>query len=67
MVLSSPSSREGEVEGEEGVAVAEGVIEVVVTEEDDDDESVEVIPVPESPPRRPAYKQTTRIKISPRG
>jgi hypothetical protein len=43
------------------------VVEVTVAKEEDDDEPVEVIPVPESPPRRPAYKQTTRIKISPRG
>jgi hypothetical protein len=53
-VLSSPSPREGE----EGVAIAEGVVEVAVAKEDDDDEPVEVIPVPTSP-LRPVYKQTT--------
>jgi hypothetical protein len=62
-VLSSLSPREGE----EGVATAEGVVEVAVAEEeDDDDEPLEVIPVPASPPR-PAYKQTTQIRIGPRG
>jgi hypothetical protein len=55
-VLSSSSPREGE----EGVAVVEGVVEVAVAdEEDDDDEPVKVILVPDSPPR-PAYKQTHR-------
>jgi hypothetical protein len=61
-VLSSLSPREGE----EGVAAAEGVVEVVVAEEDDDDESIKVIPVPASPPRL-AYKQMTQIRIGPRG
>jgi hypothetical protein len=64
-VLSSPSPREGE----EGVADVEGVVEVAVAEEEDDDdnEQVEVISVPASLPRRPAYKQTPRIRINPRG
>jgi hypothetical protein len=63
--LSSPSPREGE----EGVADVEGVVEVAAAEEEDDDdnEQVEVIPVPASLPRRPAYKQTARIRINPRG
>jgi hypothetical protein len=60
--LSSLSPREGE----EGVAAAEGVVEVVVAEEDDDDESIKVIPVPTSPPRL-AYKKMTQIWIDPRG
>jgi hypothetical protein len=53
-MFSSP----GMGEGEEGVADAEGVVEVAFTEEDDvvvvvvtnkDDEPVEVIPVPDFP------------------
>jgi hypothetical protein len=52
-VLSSPSLREGEREGEEGLIDVEDV--------------VEVIPVPESPPRRLTYKQTTWIRIDPWG
>jgi hypothetical protein len=68
MVLSSPSTREGEREGEEeeGVVDVEDVVEVVVAEEEDD-EPVEVIPVPESRPRRMTYKQRTRIRIGPWG
>jgi hypothetical protein len=66
-VLSSPSPREGEREGEEGVADVEGVVEVTAVEEEDDDELVEVTLVPESPPRRPTYKHTSRIQISPWG
>jgi hypothetical protein len=62
-VLSSPSPREGE----EGVADVEGVVEVTAVEEEDDDELVEVTLVPESPPRRPTYKHTSRIQISPWG
>jgi hypothetical protein len=50
-VLSSPSPREGE----EGVATAEGLDDVVTTEEGDDVEPIEVMPMPASPPRR-AYK-----------
>jgi hypothetical protein len=37
-------------EGEEGAADVEDVVEVTVVEEEDDDESIEVIPVPDSPP-----------------
>jgi hypothetical protein len=37
------------------------VVKVTVAEEEDDDEPVEVIPVPESPPRRPVYQQTAWI------
>jgi hypothetical protein len=66
-MLSSPSPREGKREGEEGVADVEDVVEVTIVEEEDDDDSVEVIPMPESPPRRSAYKQTTRIRIGPWG
>jgi hypothetical protein len=66
-VLSSLSLREGEREGEERVVDVEGVVEVTAVEEEDDDESVEVILMPESPPRRPAYKQTARIRIGPWG
>jgi hypothetical protein len=66
-VLSSLSPSEGEREGEEGVADVEGVVEVATAEEEDDDEPVEVIPVSESPPKRPAYKQTARIRIGPWG
>jgi hypothetical protein len=66
-VLSSSSPREGEREGEEGVTDVEDVVEVTVIEEEDDDEPVKVIPVLESPPRRSMYKQTTRIRIGPRG
>jgi hypothetical protein len=51
--------------GEEGVAAVMGVVEVAIAEEDDDDELVEVIPVPKSPPRKPMYKHTTRIRRSP--
>jgi hypothetical protein len=60
-VLSSPSPREGEREGEEGVVDVENVVEVTVVEEEDDDEPVEVILVPESPLRRQAYKQMAQI------
>jgi hypothetical protein len=56
MVLSSLNLREGEREGEEGVTNVEDVVDVIVAEEDDGDELVEVILVPESPPRRSAYK-----------
>jgi hypothetical protein len=71
-VFSSP----GMGEGEEGVAIAEGVAEVDVAEEHDvvvvaltnkDDEPVEVIPLPDSPSPQLAYKQMTRIQIGPRG
>jgi hypothetical protein len=65
--LSSPSLREGEREGEEGYADVEDVVEVADVEEEDDDEPVEFIPVLESPPRRSVYKQTTWIRIGPRG
>jgi hypothetical protein len=65
-VLSSPSPREGEEEGEEGVTAAEGVVEVAVAEEHNDNEPVKVIPVLESPPR-PVYKQMARIWIGRRG
>jgi hypothetical protein len=54
-VLSSPSMREGE----EGVTDEDDVVEVAVAEEDD--EPIEVIPVPDSTPPQPAYKQTTQI------
>jgi hypothetical protein len=64
-VLSSPSLREGDREGEEGVTDLDDVVQVAVAEEEDDDEPVEVIPVPESPPRRPTYNQTTQIQIGP--
>jgi hypothetical protein len=50
-VLSSPSPREGE----EGVATAEGLDDVVAAEEDDDVEPIEVMSMPASPPRR-VYK-----------
>jgi hypothetical protein len=66
-LLSSLSPREGDREGEEGVADVEDVVEVAVVEEEDDDEPVEVIPVHESPPRWPVYKQMTRIQIGPQG
>jgi hypothetical protein len=71
-MFSSP----GMGEGEEGVAIAEGVAEVDVAEEHDvvvvavtnkDDEPVEVIPLPDSPSPQLAYKQMTRIQIGPRG
>jgi hypothetical protein len=65
-VFSSPSHREGGEEGEEGVTAAEGVDEVAATQEDNDVKSVKVVLVPESS-TRPAYKQTTRIQIDPRG
>jgi hypothetical protein len=61
-VLSSPSPREGE----EGVATAEGVVEVAVDEEDDVDEPIKVIPVPESPPSL-MYNQMIQIWIGSRG
>jgi hypothetical protein len=70
-VLSSSGMREGE----EGVTDVEDVVEVVVTKEDDmvevavveedDDDLVEVIPVTDPSPPRPAYKQTTQIWIGP--
>jgi hypothetical protein len=62
-VLSSSSPREGEEE----VTTIVGVVEVTIVEEDDDDELVEVISVPESPPRRSTYKQMARIRIGPWG
>jgi hypothetical protein len=67
LVFSSPSKGEGE----EGVAGEEDMVEVAIASEEDDvvvvavankdDVSVEVIPVPDSTPPRPAYKQTARI------
>jgi hypothetical protein len=72
-MLSSPGMREGE----EGVTDEEDVVEVAIANEEDgvvmaavinkDDDPVKVIPVPNSTPPRPAYKQTVRIRISPRG
>jgi hypothetical protein len=56
-VLSSPSLREGE----EGVVDVEDVVEVVIAKEEDDDEPIEVIPMLESPPRRPTYKQMAHL------
>jgi hypothetical protein len=56
-VFSSP----GKGEGEEGVAGGEDMVAVAVVEEEDDDEPVEVIPMPDSTPPRPAYKQMARI------
>jgi hypothetical protein len=67
LVLSSLSPREGEREGEEGVANVEDVVKVAVVEEEDDDEPIEAILVSESPLRRLAYKKTTWIQIGPRG
>jgi hypothetical protein len=66
-VLSSPSLREGEREGEEGYTDVEDVVEVTDAEEEDDDEPVEFKLVLESPPRRSVYKQTAWIHIGPRG
>jgi hypothetical protein len=66
-MLSSPSPREGERQGEEWVADLEDVVEVAVVEEDDGDEPIEVIPVPEPPPRRLVHKKMAWIWISPRG
>jgi hypothetical protein len=62
LVSSSP----GKGRGEEEVAKEEDdvVIAVVI---DKDDEPIEVISVPESMPPRSTYKQTTRIRIDPRG
>jgi hypothetical protein len=62
-VLSSSGMREGE----EGVVDADDVVEVTIVEEEDDDEPVKVIPVPDPTPPRPAYKQSVRIRIGPRG
>jgi hypothetical protein len=73
-VLSTPGMREGE----EGVSDVEDVVKVAVTEEDDmvevaiveeedDNDPVEVIPVIDPSPPRPAYKQTSRIQIGPQG
>jgi hypothetical protein len=62
-VFSSP----GEGEGEEGITKEEEDDMVMVVIVDKDDEPIEVIPVPESTPLRPPYKQTTRIQISPQG
>jgi hypothetical protein len=58
-VFSSP----GEGGGEERVAKEEedGVVMVVIV--DKDDEPVRVIPMSESTPPRPSYKQTTQIWI----
>jgi hypothetical protein len=61
LVFTSPS----EGEGEEGVAEEEEDDVIMVAVVDKDDEPVKVIPVPESTPLRPSYKQTTRIQISP--
>jgi hypothetical protein len=55
LMLSSPGMREGE----EGVADEDDVVVVTVAIKDDD--PVEVMPVPDSTPPRPAYKQMTRI------
>jgi hypothetical protein len=53
-------------EGEEGAADVEDVVEVTIAEEDDDDDKpVKVIPVLDSSPPRPAYKQMTWIWIGP--
>jgi hypothetical protein len=65
--MSSPSLREGEREGEEGYTDVEDVVEVTDAEEEDDDEPVEFILVLKSPPRQSVYKQTTWIRIGPRG
>jgi hypothetical protein len=62
-VLSSPGMREGE----EGVTDVDDVVEVTVAEEEDDDEPVEVILVPDPTPPQLAYKQTSQIRIGPRG
>jgi hypothetical protein len=50
-MLSSPSSREGGEEGEEGVTAAKGLDEVAATVEDNDVKPIEVISVTKSPPR----------------
>jgi hypothetical protein len=60
LVFTSPSEGEGE-----GVAEEEEDDVIMVAVVDKDDEPVKVIPVPESTPLRPSYKQTTRIQISP--
>jgi hypothetical protein len=62
-VFTSP----GEGGGEEGVTEEEEDEVVVVAVVDKDDETIKVIPVPESMPLRPPYKQTARIRIDPRG
>jgi hypothetical protein len=70
-VFSSPGEGEGEeevIEEEEDEAAEEEEDDVVVVAViDKDDEPVEIIPVPESMPSRSPYKQTVRIRISPRG
>jgi hypothetical protein len=62
-VLSSLDMREGE----EGLTDEDDVVEVAVAEEEDDDKLVEVIPVPDTTPPQPAYKQSAWIRIGPRG
>jgi hypothetical protein len=70
-VFSSPGEGEGEeevIEEEEDEAAEEEEDDVVVVAViDKDDEPVEIIPVPESMLSRSPYKQTVRIRISPRG
>jgi hypothetical protein len=61
-VFSSPGEGEGE-----GVTEEEEDDMVVIAIIDKDDKLVEVIPVPESTPPRPSYKQTARIRIGPQG
>jgi hypothetical protein len=56
-----------EVTGEEEVIEEEEDDVVVIAVIDKDDELVEVILVPESTPPRSSYKQTTQIRIDPRG
>jgi hypothetical protein len=62
-VSSSPGMREGE----EGVTDEDNVVEVAIAEEEDDNEPIKVIPMPDSTPPRPTYKQTARIRIGPQG
>jgi hypothetical protein len=59
-VFTSPGEGEGVTEEEEDDMVVVAVV-------DKDDEPVEVIPVPESMPPRPVYKQTAWIRIGPWG
>jgi hypothetical protein len=60
-VFSSPGDGEGEIE------VIEEEEDEAAGEEEEHVEPIKVIPVPESTPPRSLYKQTTRIRIGPRG
>jgi hypothetical protein len=57
-IFTSPCEGEGE-----GVTEEEEDDVVVITVVDKDDKPIEVIPVPESTPPKPPYKQTIRIRI----